>query len=618
MIDSILPYYEREHANIAAMVGEFVEQYPQLAGVLGLKGTECTDPGVQRIVAAMVMLGAKILKQLEDNYPQFTEALLGINYPHYIQPFPSTSVVRIDYSGADAKSVNEATVVPRGTRLNSAAQDGLVCQFRTVYPVTVAPVRLASVRFASPSDKPAGIVLPVGTTAIIDIIAEGLSATQSLRELELLTLRVFIDGEPSLRAALRDALFIHTMAAYVEGDDGRWVHLKQVPIAPAGFAADEALIPSKAASHPGYRLLTEYFACPEKFNFFDIDMASLCKHLSPQGRRLGLHLAVRAAESSSATARVLQPLSNENLVLACTPVINLLARAASPIDLTHTKADYELLACTEHAAAFDIHSIDAVRVVRDTPKGAAVTRFYPYYSLRHGLAGIRTGHYYTIRRDELMARTNPGHETRIALVDIDLDPLAVETATVSIDLSCTNRDLPASLPVGAPAGDLRIEGCPNTHPIRLLRKPTPTYRFPPDAHWRLIAMLSLNLQSVVNPDLETFTELLTLHNLSQSSVTLRQIGGVTAISHTSARAWLQDAHGGARAHGIEVRLTLDEAAYVGSGIHAFAQVIDHFLGLNAHLNTFTQLTVVSQSTGKELIRCLPRSGYIALASSSAC
>ncbi len=613
MIDAILPYYEREHANTAAMVDEFNQQYPQLAGVLGLGDSECTDPAVQRIVAAVVMLGAKILKQLEDNYPQFTEALLGINYPHYVQPFPSTSVARIDYSGASAKTVNEVTVVPRGTRLNAAAQDGVVCQFRTAYPVTVAPVRLASVRFASPNSAPPGMVTPAGTTAIVDIVIEGLSATRSLGELALQTLRVFIDGDPSLRAALRDTLFMNTIAAFVEVEDGRWLRLPQVPVAAVGFAPDEALIPVRAASHPAFRLLTEYFACLEKFNFFDIDMAVLCSHLSPQGQRVGLHLAVRGTEPSSLAARALGPLSSQHLLLSCTPVINLFPRPASPIDLTHTKTDYALLACAQHAAAYDIHSVDAVRVVRDTPRGTTVTQFHPYYSLRHGLAGVRKGHYYTTRRDELMAQTSPGYETRIVLVDIDLDPLAVETASVSIDLSCTNRDLPTALPMGAPGGDLRMEGWPNNHPIRLLRKPTPTYRFAAGAHWRLIAMLSLNLQAMAHPDLEAFTELLALHNLPQSNVTQRQIGGVTAIAHKTARAWLKDEHGGARAHGIAVRLTVDEAAFVGSGVHLFAQVIDHFLGLNAHLNTFTQLTIVSQSTGKELIRCMPRSGHFALA-----
>ena len=618
MNDPILSLIEREHVRMALMVAEFGEQYPQLAGVLGMVGSECTDPGVQRIVAAMVMLGANILKQLEDNYPQFTGALLGINFPHYVQPFPSTSVVRFDYGADQGKTVNDTTVIPRGARLNAPARAGVVCQFRSAYPVTIAPLRVASARFTSPNDKPAGVAVPAGTTGFIAVVLESFSATQSLRELGISAVRVFIDGDPSLRAALRDTLFARATAAYVDSGDGRWVKLKHIPITPAGFAADEALLPSKALTHPAYRLLTEYFACPEKFNFFDIDLAALCEHVPVGAQRLCLHVAVCATALDSTAERMLRPLSNKNLLLACTPVINLFARAASPIDLTHTKAEYALVACAEHAAAYDIHSVDSVRVVRDTPKGASTTEFHPYYSLRHTRAGVRAGHYFTVRRDELMARTSPGHETRIALVDIDLDPLAVETATVSVDLSCTNRDLPASLAIGAPAGDLRLDGAPCSHPVRLLRKPTPTYRFPADAHWRLVAMLSLNLQAVANPDLDTFTELLTLHDLPQSNATRRQIGGITAIAYRNARAWLEAGASSARAHGIEVRLTVDEAAYVGSGIHAFAQVIEHFLGLNAHLNTFTQLTVVSQSTGKELIRCLPRSGYIALALSSDC
>ena len=105
MIDDILPFYEREHAKTALMVDEFVEQYPQLAGVLGFEGSDCNDPSVQRIVAAMVMMGASILKVVEDNYPQFTGSLLAMNYPHFTEPFPSTSIARFDYSAADAKAL---------------------------------------------------------------------------------------------------------------------------------------------------------------------------------------------------------------------------------------------------------------------------------------------------------------------------------------------------------------------------------------------------------------------------------------------------------------------------------------------------------------------------------
>ena len=40
-------------------------------------------------------------------------------------------------------------------------------------------------------------------------------------------------------------------------------------IEPAGFAPEEALLPWSARGFSGFRLLTEYFAFPEKFLFLD-------------------------------------------------------------------------------------------------------------------------------------------------------------------------------------------------------------------------------------------------------------------------------------------------------------------------------------------------------------
>ena len=155
MIKNILPFYEREHANISALLSEFAEQYPQLATTLGIVDGACEDAHVQRIVEGMVMLGARILQQLEDSYPQFTTALLDINYPHFTQPFPSTSIARVDYSDAKIETMNAAITIPRGTLMNSVEQDGLVCQFRSAYAVTVAPVIFSQVTFNSALQAPA-------------------------------------------------------------------------------------------------------------------------------------------------------------------------------------------------------------------------------------------------------------------------------------------------------------------------------------------------------------------------------------------------------------------------------------------------------------------------------
>ncbi|MDP3670561.1 MAG: type VI secretion system baseplate subunit TssF, partial [Telluria sp.] len=47
-------------------------------------------------------------------------------------------------------------------------------------------------------------------------------------------------------------------------------------------------------------------------------------------------------------------------------------------------------------------------------------------------------------------------------------------------------------------------------------------------------------------------------------------------------------------------------------IHLFVQVIDQFLGLYVQLNSFTELVIVSDQSGEELIRCKPRNGDLNL------
>ena len=127
-------------------------------------------------------------------------------------------------------------------------------------------------------------------------------------------------------------------------------------------------------------------------------------------------------------------------------------------------------------------------------------------------------------------------------------------------------------------------------------------------HWRLISHLALNHHSLVQEGLLALREMLTLYDLSQSATSQRQINGIVALAHAPTTSWLRHKRGTSLTHGVEVRITLDEEAFVGSGMHLFVQVIDHFLGLYVQINSFIELVVLSQQSGEELMRCKPRSG----------
>jgi type VI secretion system protein ImpG len=614
IVEDLLPYYERELGFLRTYSREFAARYPKIAGRLLMAGGVCEDPHIERMIEAFALLNARVAKRLDDDYPKFTEALFDVLYPHYLRPFPSCSIARCNDAGAAGQG-SGATLLPRHSAMTSRQVRGGVCTFRTAYPVSVAPLEVTAARFDAIISHPDAVRMPAGVSALLSITVASLADQGGVAQQGVQQLRVFIDGEPSFCAALRDTLFMRTVAAWVEvPGSGQWRALPAVPLAPAGFNDDESLIDFPARSHAAYRLLTEYFCFPEKFNFFDIDLAMLGAAMPPGARTVTLHLALAGLRADSATARALAPLAAHHLLLGCTPIVNLFATRGDPIQVTHAKASYPVLPDGRRPYGFDVYAIDAVRLVRQGPQGETVTEFRPFYSLRHGQAPDQSGHYWMMRRDEHIAAINPGHETEITIVDIDFDPAEVAVHTLSLELTGTNRDLPTLLLYNQPGGDMLLAGSNDMRSVRMLRKPTPPHRFARvgGVHWRLISHLSLNHLSLSDGGVDSLREMLALYDLPRSPSTQRQIGGIHAIAYETATTWLPGNPFACLVRGLRVRMTIDEDAFVGAGIHAFAQVIERFLGLYVHANSFTQLVIVSEKTGEPLLTCPPRSGDLSL------
>lgn len=611
-MQDLLAQYERELIFLRRTCREFADSYPKVAGRLNMSGEVCEDPYIERLIQASAMIAARVSKRLDDDYPQFTEALLDVLFPHYLRPFPSCAIVRLDGSGPKNAEAKGVITVPRGALLEAPSAQGVNCKFKTVYDLRVLPIAVTQASFAPLIKTPGGVRLPSNVTSGLRIAIESRAANMPLAPLAIHCLRIFIDGDPSFCAALRDTLFRRAACAFVEADDGTWIALPQIPVLPVGFALDEALIPFDARSHSAYRVMAEYFAFPDKFNFFDLDVAAILSRLPAGCSKFTLHLAVTGLRPDFSVARLLRSLSPDNLLLSCSPVVNLFQQPGVPIAITHLAADYSVLAHPTHARAFEVYSIDSVKMLRQREDASVVTEFRPFYSLRHGESSTKKGHYWVLRRDEGLAIASPGHEKKMTLVDADFEPLDVEKTSLSIELTCTNRDLPTTLPYGQAGGDFVALPAANGNPIRFLRRPTPPYRFESGhgAHWRLISHLTLNHHSLAQEGLRAFREMLTLNDVTQSPISQRQIGGLVALSQAQTSVWRRSARGASLVHGIEVRMTLDEEAFVGSGMHLFVQVIDQFLGLYVQVGSFVELVIVSHQSGEELIRCKPRNGNL--------
>lgn len=610
----LLEYFQRELAALQQAGGEFAARYPGPASRLQMGRENCSDPHVERMIQATALLSARITKSLEDGYPQFTESFLEVLYPHYLRGFPSCAIVRVEHPTRTADTA-VMTTIPRGTELRTAVVDGVACRFRTCYEITSSPARILDVCFTPTIQAPSSVRLPAGTSGTLSISIGCAGTKAEFQAIAVKPFRLYLDGGGSMCATMRETMLTRVVAAYVEGESGEWMELPENPVSAVGFADEDALIPYSARSHPAYRLLAEYFTFAEKFNFVDIDLQALLRFLPAGCQRMTLHLLVAGVRADSNEAHMLAGVSQQNLVPGCGPVVNLFKKAGVPISVTHRTVDYTLLADANHAHAYDIYTVDTVHMLRRTGQESSLTEFRPFYSWRHSEGASKKGNYFVVRRDDVLASATPGYGQKIAFVDVDFKPLELEHASVSVELTCTNRDLPTRPEfsrldgVLTPVADVGINA-----PICFVRRPTPPFRFESahGMHWRLISHLTLNHHSLVQSGLPAFREMLTLYDLPRSPVSQRQIEAIVGLDNVPATAWIRDLRGATLVHGVEVRMTVDEDGFAGSGLHLFAAVIDRFLGLYVHLNSFTELVISSSKTGKELIRCKPRNGDLKL------
>ena len=609
-MQDLLPHYERELAFLRSHAEEFGRRYPRVAGRLAVSGEVLQDPHVERMIQAFALLSSRIHKRLDDDFPLFAESFLDLLYPHYLRPLPSSSIACFDV-GSGAAQLSRASSIPRGTQLHTRPMRGVTCKFRTTSAAQLMPVRVAAVGFRGTTTAPTGTDVPRQATATLSIQLELTSPQASWATLGTDFVRLYIDGDPSLVTALRESLTSRVLAMMVQvGQAGAWsVDVAAKPRL-VGLGEEDALVDFDARSHTAYRLLTEYFAFPEKFNFIDLPLPAAA--LNASGRTLGLHLSLGGLRKESDDARLLELVAANNLVIGCAPVTNLFATRADPIRITQASTMHAVLPDGRRAFGHEVYAIDRVYRVHQTAEGETIQAFKPFYSLQHDdllRDGEAMGRYWFSHRNASEGQS-PGFETEIGLVDLDFDPGLPQTDTLSIDVRATNRDLPSQMSIGNPGGDLFAEGGGAWREIRLLRKPTPPYRFETGKGllWRLISQLSLNHLSLTGGGIDALKEMLRLYDLPRNTINQRTLDGIVAVDYKGAQAFLDGAPFATLVRGTEIRLTVDEQSFVGTGLHLFAQVLDRFFALYVHINSFTQLKLVSSRSGEVLVTCPRRSG----------
>lgn len=607
MLDGLLPYYEREMSHLRFLGQEFARDYPKIAARLQLEEDNCEDPHVERMIEAFAFLSARIHRKLDDDFPEIVQAFLEVLYPHYLRPTPSFSIVEFD--PGRKSNLTAHYDIPRHTELQSHPVDGTVCRFRTCYDVTVWPLKIANAVFSllersvfngHDKDWVAQLTLDIETFQNVQ-----------LHTLELDRLRLFIDGESTLMYHLYELLFNNVARVSVIVHDGqreREIRLPPDALKPVGFHPDEGLIDYSERSFIGYRLLHEYFIFPDKFMF--VDITGLQRALvGIEAQRFEIRIAFSNYEQNDRLVRLVQNVGPHTFKLGCAPVANLFSQRAEPIKLTHTRPEYAVVPDVRHQHGVEIIAIDRVMRVKKAGRKDEVTTCHPFFEPRGSDIEREHQSYWMTRRVQTARDAVEGTDLYLRLVDRELELLDASSDTLSLTLTCSNRDLPQMMSFGNAHGDFSLSQAQAVSAIRCLRKPTESMRasLGKGMIWQLVSHLSLNHMSLVSNGREALLEMLSLYNYRNTLATRKQINGITHIESTPVLHRI----GHPRPNfvrGTGITLEMDESQFTGSGIFLFGMLLNHFFGQYCSVNSFTQLTLRSRQRERSVVTWSPRSG----------
>jgi len=605
----LLDHYNRELAYLRELGAEFAHMYPKIAGRLGMSGLEVADPYVERLLEGFAFLAGRIHLKMEAEFPRFSQQLLELVYPHYLRPTPAMGIARFTPSFAQG-GITSAFQIPRHALLRAPIAPGQVtaCEFRTAHEVTLLPLELTDA-----SIEGAAAPLPTASIHTDKTVRSSLhlqfsvSNSGAAGKMGAERISLYIGGPADRASQLLELIGGRLLGALVSWQtngrvEQRWLHPSSITC--DGYREDQALLPYDNRSFSGYRILHEYFACPDRFRFFSIN-------------GLGDILATSTAAQFKITllfeqaATTLEKLvTKENFALHCTPIVNLFPKRGDRIDVSLANFEHHLVADKTRPLDYEIHTVSLIDGYTSSNTKQQV--FRPLLETLGSLPGEQQEGFFTTRREprqlsEAAKRSGSrsgyvGSEVFVQLVDQQDAPYSHHLERIAPNILCTNRDLPLLVSTGG-AHDLALILSAPVDEISILGGLTPPVPAMAERNitWRLISHLHLNYHTLTDLNAtdgaQAMRDLLGLYSPLGRRGIEGQADSVRSMRLAPMVCRVPQPGPIVFGRGVAIETTVDTSAFAGHSPWLFGAVLEQFMARHVSINSAIQFRLSTLQDG---------------------
>ncbi|WP_047607528.1 type VI secretion system baseplate subunit TssF [Rahnella aquatilis] len=571
MEDLTLRYFDTEIRYLRDAAREFAELHPEEARLMGLTMNGALDESVSRLFQGFAFLMGRVRQKLDDDYPELTEGVISLLWPHYLRPLPSMCVVEI---APQPDALKHSETVPLHTEVVSAplGNNRVRCRYRTTRPLTLQPLSLV---------KAAVFTEPDGVSALY--LRFHCGNTADWQRLDLSALPVYLNGDVPLTSLLHLFLTRRVAQAFIRlpGNTDR----EPLPLRFRASAFDENahLWDVEKSEFSGYQHLLEYFTFREKFMFVSLEGL---EQVSWPEALPWFELELRFTQHWPHDFTV----SEESLRLHCVPVVNLFRLDARPLAINTSQTEYRLQPLRDNDPHTEIFAVESVAASfeEDAPR---YTPFRHFEQCGGMLRRERPARYFHTR----VQRGPSGRtETRLILGGEAFErERQLPDETLALSLIGTNGCLPRktlqSILLDQLAGTVQA-------PVRVRNLCQPSMPcYPPNHnrfHWKLLSQLGSSFLWIMD-DAEVLRNTLDLYDWTDNDTHRRRLDGIVAVTHHRLEYWKRGLQ-----RGVDIEVTLNAEHFAGEGdVWLFGSLLNRFFAQYADMHLFNRLTLILQPTG---------------------
>ncbi|MDR1983102.1 MAG: type VI secretion system baseplate subunit TssF [Holosporaceae bacterium] len=564
--DILSEYYQYELSYLRSAGSDFAKRFPKIARRLDLSHNESTDPHVERLIESVAFLTGKLQKQIDDQFPEIANALLGVLYEPLILPTPSCVMVKFEIDQSRAMKT-PGIVVPKDTLLHAKSNSGETCSFMTAHDLQLWPIEISTVSVIQKEHLPNYFA---HSTYYLKIGIKYNQANSVPRKL-----RFYMHADALLRGKFFSSIF-STEEKVIFQKDSQYKSIST--ISPVGVEDHESLFPYPQTIHSGFRLLQEYFAFADKFYGFDVELS---ENLDIVGESF-LYVPM--------SYDIAMQISVKNLSLSSVPAVNLFPKVTEPLRLDHKQVEYCLVSDYRRYNSNEIYSVKKIVAV-DSKNNDEI--FIPeFFSCDYSLDDANVGIFWKSRRKKSYMKDAVGDDVYLSFIDMNFNPQYPADKIFYGHTLCTNRSIAEQIPV---SGELQIELSVPTKKIYCIDRPTPQKPSIKSGEvlWKLISALSLNSISFSEDGIKKIRDILRVFADISGSILEREVDAIASIDSfiTTRRFDEQTWRGFVR--GADIEITFDDRIQ-NLGL-PLSLVLSKFLSSYTSINTFTDVIVKNTS-----------------------